>query len=611
MKILGISSFYHDSACCLLIDGILVAAAQEERFTRIKGDKSFPRYALAYCLDKAMIKLEEVDYVAFYENSEIGFERFANQINPSPASLFRNIQLVNSWGKGRLSIETFFRQRYPSFKGCFYIGSHHQSHAASAFYLSPFDNAAVLTIDGVGEDESTGFFVGQENKLTKLSSYKFPSSVGLFYSTITTFLGFKANSGEYKVMGLAPYGDPERFYEAFRDNIVTYSEDGSLHLNEEHFDFTTSSCMYKRSLSRVLKVSSRLADSSINQDHMDIAAALQRITEETVVSYATTALHLTHSSNICLAGGVALNCVANGILQRSKLYKSVWVQPASGDAGSAVGCAYDLFYNQLNNPRDNKTPPGMDIVYTGPSFSNEEVKRFLDSISATYHYIDSEEMPNILSDLIINKKIIGLFQGPMEFGPRALGNRSIIGDPRYQDTQATMNQKIKFRESFRPFAPFVLKEKVSEWFEDADPDNKYMLFVSKLRNDRRKAQPSFLTHNRNLSITDRLNHPRSDIPAVTHMDYSARIQSVSRSDNNLVYSILKAFYAKTNIPFLVNTSFNVRGEPIVLSPSDAYNCLISTHIDCLCIENFLVFRHEQSLATQNPQQINSSRSLDD
>ena len=613
MHILGISCFYHDAAATLISNGEIIAAAQEERFSRLKGDRSFPRFSIAFCLDQAKLSIDEIDCVAFYEIPSTAFERVVKTLNIGPNNFFSTLKNLKLWGSERLQFEEFFSSHYPSFKGKFFFSSHHMSHASSAFFPSGLKDAAILTIDGVGENCTASISYGYENKIELLKELNFPDSLGLLYTTITTYLGFKANSGEYKVMGLAPYGRPDVYEDYFEKNLVQLHEDGSLTLNMEYFNFTNNGYMFTEKMEELFGLPPRFNEKErLNIDHMNLASSLQKFSEKTILRMAYFAKNICNSKNLCLAGGVALNCVANGKLQKAQIFENIWIQPASGDSGNSLGAAYNFYHNILKRPRkylsDNNDL--MKNSKLGPSFSDEEIRNFLESINAKYTYIESDsELVNLLVDNLLEGKIFGLFRGRMEFGPRALGSRSIIGDPRSQGTQNKMNLKIKFRESFRPFAPFVLRTKVHEWFEFADSNNKYMLFVNKLLKEKRiNEKNDFLFDG---DMIDLLNKPRSAVPAITHVDYTARVQTVGNDDNPFINSLLESFYKKTNIPFLVNTSFNVRGEPIVCSPIDAYNCLINTYMDLLCIGNFIINRNDQKLPQMTPEAIQASRSLTD
>ncbi len=606
MNILGISCFYHDSSAAIIVDGQIIAAVQEERFSRVKGDRSFPRFSIAYCLDQASLTIDRIDFVAFYEQPSKSFKRVYSNLHLNPNNILDVYNNILSWGLQRLQFDKYFKNVYPNYTGEFYFSRHHISHAASAFFPSGLKEASILTIDAVGEDTTATISLGSKNQIKLLKIMKYPDSIGLLYSCITTFLGFKANLGEYKVMGLAPYGDSKTYFDIFKQELCYLYEDGSLKLNMKYFDFTSTDIMFTNNLEKLFHIKPRINEyEPINKTHMDIAAGLQAFTDEVVFLMSLHAQKLTNIRNLCLSGGVALNCVSNGNLQRSKKFDKIWVQPASGDSGNALGAALYLYHQVLGNPKteaDNDITDLMQNCRLGPSYSDYEIRCFLDSIGACYEYYkDDTELTSMLVDELMDGHIFGLFRGRMEFGPRALGNRSIIGDPRSQETQTRMNLKIKFRESFRPFAPFVLREHVSEWFQDSDLDNKYMLFVYLLNESKRFNQP--IDYSTTVNILQLLNQPRSEVPAVTHVDYSARLQTVSHSDNPFIYNLLSEFNLRTNIPFLVNTSFNVRGEPIVCTPLDAYNCMINTYMDGLCMGNYFLRRSDQTLPEMPPEAI--------
>tara|TARA_B100000401_G_C52812092_1_gene724427 strand:+ start:1540 stop:3378 length:1839 start_codon:yes stop_codon:yes gene_type:complete len=612
MIILGISCYYHDSSAALLINGQIISAVQEERFSRIKGDRSFPRFSIAYCLDQSDIKIEDVDYIAFYESPEFSFKRIFDNLELRPSEIFKVLSSFKFWGSERLKFDKFISKTYPTYKGKFFFSSHHISHAASAFFPSGFKKAAILTIDGVGENVTSTISKGEANQITTLKEMLYPDSVGLLYSTITTFLGFKANSGEYKVMGLAPYGNANRFKKLFQEEILSINQDGSIKLNLKYFDFSNSKRMYRKSLEKLFNLKARTSEKeTLKKIHMDIAASLQIVVEEIILLMAKYAKKITKMDNLCMSGGVALNCVSNGNLQKEKIFKKIWIQPASGDSGNSLGAALYLYHDVLKNQvvyEENKDR--MNNSHLGPDFSDYEIKSFLDSVNANYDYFnDQDQLIDFLTEELLKGNIFGLFRGRMEFGPRALGCRSIIGDPRDQNTQTKMNLKIKFRESFRPFAPLILKDHINDWFDNADPDNKYMLFVNKLKKSKRIKQKYNYSETENMIKL--LNQPRSSVPSITHVDYSARVQSVCYEDNKFLYKLLNSFYQKTEIPFLVNTSFNVRGEPIVCTPLDAYKCLLFTYMDGLCIGNFFIRRKDQLLPDMPPEAIQIKREITD
>ena len=610
MKILGISAFFHDSAASLVIDGELISAAQEERFSRVKGDRSFPYVSISFCLDQKNLSIEDIDYVAFYENPEISFERVYKTIDFRFKNIFNLISIFKNWGIERLRFTDFFLKVYPSYKGKFFYSSHHASHAAAAYYLSGFKEAVIMTLDGVGENTTAAIFIGVGSKIKKFKEMYFPDSVGLLYTTFTTFLGFKANSGEYKVMGLAPYGNSSIYLSFFYDKLVTLNDDGSIFLNKKYFNFSGNGTMFTKELVKLFKIKPRDESETIKDIHVNIAAALQKFLEDIVLRMANYAKKISSMDNLCLSGGVALNCVSNGNLSSKKIFKNIWVQPASGDAGNSIGASLNLYHNILGNNIKFQTSDGMKNGKLGPSFSDNEIKETLESLNASYELIDDEDLKiEIIINEIIKGKIVGIFQDKMEFGPRALGSRSIIGDPRKQNTQTKMNLKIKFRESFRPFAPFVMEEYLEEWFYDANKDNKYMLFVNKFKKNKRFTLKNKKVNFENLN--NFLNMKRSEVPAVTHVDYSARVQSVSQTNNPFIYKLVSNFYSKTGIPFLVNTSFNVRGEPIVCNPLEAYNCLIYTYMDCLSIGSYFLKRENQQIPNMPPEAIQALRGITD
>ena len=610
MKILGISAFYHDSAASLIIDGELISAAQEERFSRVKGDRSFPFVSISFCLDQKNLSIDDIDYVAFYENPEISFERVYRNIDFKFKNIFNLISIFKNWGLQRLRFKDFFLKVYPSFNGEFFYSRHHESHAAGAYYLSGFKKAVIITLDGVGENTTASIFTGNGSKIKKIREMFFPDSVGLLYTTFTTFLGFKANSGEYKIMGLAPYGDSSIYLHLFYEKLVTLNHDGSIVLNKNYFNFSGSGPMFTFELVKLFKIKPRAESEKIKDIHVNIAAALQKFLEDIVLKMANYAKNISSEDNLCLSGGVALNCVSNGNLSSKSLFKNIWVQPASGDAGNCIGASLNLYHNILGNNLNFSKNDGMKNSKLGPSFTDNEIRETLESLNASYELIEDEEfrIETIINE-IINGNIVGIFQDKMEFGPRALGSRSIIGDPRKQNTQTKMNLKIKFRESFRPFAPFVMEEYLEEWFYDSNKNNKYMLFVNKFHKNKRLILKNKKINFENLN--EFLNIKRSEVPAVTHVDYSARVQSVSPSNNPFIYKLISNFHSKTGIPFLVNTSFNVRGEPIVCNPLEAYNCLIYTYMDCLSIGSFFLRRKNQKIPNMPPEAIQIMRGLTD
>ena len=598
MYILGISAFYHDSAACLLNDGEIIAAAQEERFTRKKHDAGFPTHAIQYCLKEAGIAAKDIDNVVFYEKPFVKFERlletylafapkgFASFARAMPLwikdKLFQKSALIKEL-KSTLDENVDWRERL-------LFSEHHLSHAASAYYPSPFESAAVLTLDGVGEWTTTSLAIGSGSDLKVLKEIHFPHSLGLLYSAFTYYTGFKVNSGEYKVMGLAPYGEP-RFADLIRDKLITVSGDGSFQLDMSYFDYATGLTMTNNKFDALFGGPPRSSETELTQREMDLAASVQKVTEDIVVELARGIAKETGERNLCLAGGVALNCVANGILLRKKIFDNIWIQPAAGDAGGAVGAALSTWYLHHNKDRVGSTErDAMKGAYLGPAFNNDEIKKYLDSVNAKYEFIENEEnLVDIVSTELASEKVVGWHHNRMEFGPRSLGNRSIIGDARSKQMQSIMNQKIKYRESFRPFAPSVLREKVHEWYE-LDIDSPYMLLVASVK----KEKCFEMTEEQNkLFGIEKLFIPRSEIPAVTHVDYSARIQTVHNDTNPRYHKLISKFEAKTGCATIVNTSFNVRGEPIVCSPEDSYRCFMRTEMDVLVIDDYVLYKEKQ------------------
>lgn len=624
VSILGISAFYHDSAACLVIDGEIIAAAQEERFSRVKHDHRFPVNAARYCLAEANLTASQLDYVGFYDKPLLKFDRLLETyLDYSPAGFSSFLKSMPLWMREKLWMPDLIRTELAKtageederkakksgkkFNWKLLFGDHHESHAASAFYPSPFEEAAILTIDGVGEWATSSIGIGKGHDITLLKELRYPDSLGLLYSAFTYYTGFKVNSGEYKVMGLAPYGEPS-FVAAIKDKLLEIGEDGSLRMNHEYFSYSQGLRMTNRSFDKVFGGPPRKPESRITQREMDLARSIQVITEEVILKMAHYAQRETQMNHLCLAGGVALNCVANGRVLREVPFEEIWIQPAAGDAGGAIGIGLAIWHRYLNQPRQsaeikgtwksegaagtNGLPPyadGMKGSYLGPRDSEESIEEFLNSSSAAYRKYSRAELPGIIADLLAAGKVIGLHQGRMEFGPRALGGRSIIGDARSPAMQALMNLKIKYRESFRPFAPSVLRERVKEWFE-LDTDSPYMLLVADVAVAKRR---DMTDDEKALFGIEKLNVKRSEIPAVTHVDYSARIQTVRRETNPLYWEIIEAFRVRTGCPVLVNTSFNVRGEPIVCTPADSYRCFMRTEMDYLVLENFLLDKQEQ------------------
>jgi len=585
--VLGISCFYHDSAACLVRDGDILAAAQEERFTRKKHDPRFPKNAVRYCLGEAGIDIKTVDHVVYYDKPFPTFERLLlSYLTVAPEGIRSWLEAMPLWLGQKLYIPKVI-QRETGYEGDVLYTEHHEAHAASAFYPSPFGEAAILTIDGVGEWATASYGFGKGN-ITLLKELHFPDSLGLLYSAFTYFAGFKVNSGEYKLMGLAPYGVP-RYRDVILSELVDLKEDGSIRLNLSYFDFLGGLRMTNKRFAKLFGGPPRKPEAEIKQREMDIAASIQAVTEKIVLRMIKHVHKETDQKNLCLAGGVALNCVANGRILREGPFKDIWIQPAAGDAGGAMGAALSVWHRYLGNERPD--PKGYDTPqgsYLGPSFSNESVKTFLETRGYPFHELDGDNRARIIAEQIAEGKIVGYMAGRMEFGPRALGARSILGDPRRGDIQAVMNLKIKYRESFRPFAPSVLEEKASEYF-DTDRPSPYMLLVAKVREERRFPQPS----GDGIPMVERLKVKRSDIPAVTHLDYSARLQTVNKKHKPDYHKVISEFEKLTGCPVIVNTSFNVRGEPIICTPEDAYQCFIRTEMDVLVVENFLLYKEEQ------------------
>ncbi len=589
MYILGISAFYHDSAAAIIKEGEIIAAAQEERFTRIKHDQNFPICAIRYCLKEAGITAQQLDYVAFYDKPFIKFERILETyLTYAPRGIKSFIMAVPLWIKKKIWMKELIKKEL-GYEGEVLFPEHHESHAASAFYPSPFNQAAYLTMDGVGEWATTSYGSCNENGIRILGELHFPHSLGLLYSAITYYTGFKVNSGEYKIMGLAPYGKPT-YVEKMYDHLIDLKEDGSFKMNMEYFDYCAGLTMTNSKFNDLFGGEPRVPETNLTQKEMDLARSVQEVTEEIMLRMARHVKKITGEKYLCLAGGVALNCVGNGKLLREKIFDDIWIQPAAGDAGGAIGAAYIAYHQHLNNKMKSKT--GRDLQkgsYLGPHYSNDEIKEFLSHHSLPYQYYEENKLFDVVSDLIAQEKVIGWFQGRMEFGPRALGSRTIIGDARSPQMQKKMNLKIKFREGFRPFAPSVLAEKVSEWFE-IDRESPYMLLVAEVKKEKQRKMTSEET---NLWGIDQLNIIRSEVPAITHIDYSARLQTVNKLDNPRYHALINKFYEKTGCPVIVNTSFNVRGEPIVQSPLDAYKCFMRTGIDVLVLENFILHKDDQ------------------
>jgi carbamoyltransferase len=599
MRVLGISAFYHDSAAALIEDGQLVGAAQEERFTRKKHDSGFPEKAVQFCLDRAGIKLGDVDYVAFYDKPFLKFERLLETYLAYAPRGFTSFRMAMPlWLKEKLFQKTLLRDEMKKWQPDFdwqkrlLFGEHHQSHAASAFFPSPYEEAAVLCMDGVGEWATTSLGWGQGNKLEMLREIHVPHSIGLLYSAFTYYTGFKVNSGEYKVMGLAPYGEP-KFKALILDKIVDLKEDGTFRLDQSYFDYCTGLRMTNDKFGALFGGKARKPEELLTQHHMDLAASIQAVTEEIVLRLGRSVKKETGARNICLAGGVALNCVANGKLLRENVFDNIWVQPAAGDAGGAVGAAFAAYHGFMGQPRKlNGHMDGMAGSYLGPEYSDDEIAQRLVAVGAKLTRLDHARMIGQTAQALADSKAVGWMQGRMEFGPRSLGARSILGDARSPSMQKTLNLKVKYRESFRPFAPAVLREDVGRYF-DIKSDSPYMLMVAPVNEDRRRAMTEA---EEALFGIDKLNVPRSDIPAVTHVDYSARIQTVHKETNPAFHELLEAFKAKTGCSVLVNTSFNVRGEPIVCTPEDAWRCFMGSEIEVLVAGNCLLRKEDQDPA---------------
>ena len=595
-SILGISAFYHDSAAAILVDGKIVAAAQEERFSRVKHDSNYPFNAIQFVLDQSKLNLNDIEHIVFFEKPFLKFERLLETYMAFAPKGFKSFSLsMPIWLREKLFQKKFLfdklQQHDDNFKDINKIkfSEHHFSHAASAFYPSPFEEAVVLTLDGVGEWATTTIGIGKKNKLEIIKEIHFPHSLGLLYSAFTYYVGFKVNSGEYKLMGLAPYGKP-LFKDLILQKIIDLKEDGSFKLNMKYFNYATGLTMTNDKFSKLFGHPVRDPNKDLlTQFHMDLAASIQAVIEEIVIRITKNISSKYKIENLCLAGGVALNCVANGKVQNEKIFKNIWIQPASGDAGGSLGAALAYWHHELGKPRDEFSDKMMGS-FLGPKFDNNFIETKLKLLKANFKKYSEEEVTSLIAKELANEKIVGWFQGKMEFGPRALGGRSILADPRSEKMQKELNLKIKFRESFRPFAPSVLREDVNEWF-DLDIDSPYMLLVSQVKKEK---QIQMKKEDENLFGIEKLNVKRSNIPAVTHVDYSARVQTVHKNTNPRYYDLIKEFKKITNCPVLVNTSFNVRGEPIVCSIEDAFNCFMGTNLDILVIEDFVLFKENQS-----------------
>ena len=595
-SVLGISAFYHDSAAAIIVDGEIIAAAQEERFTRKKHDASYPKNAINYVLKEAGLKLNEVDHVVFYEKPFLKFERLLETYIGFSPSGFRSFSMsMPLWLSEKLFQKKMLfdalKEQDNNFNDIKKINfsEHHLSHAASAFFSSPYEEAIILTLDGVGEWATTTVSLGKNNKINILKEIHFPHSLGLLYSAFTYFLGFKVNSGEYKVMGLAPYGEP-RFKDIILDKLIDVKEDGSFRLNMDYFNYATGLTMTNNKFAKLFNMKRREPENDLSQIHMDIAASIQAATEEIVLKITRFLFKEFKLPNLCMAGGVALNCVANGKILKEGLFKNIWIQPASGDAGGALGAAQAFYYQELDNKRKILKTDSMNGSYLGPQFTDDQVENELKSCGANYKKLTSDQIIKDTAKALAEEKAVGWFQGRMEFGPRSLGNRSIIADSRSEKMQKNLNLKVKYRESFRPFAPAVLFEKVSEWFE-INSESPYMLFVADVKKSK---QIQMTNEQRNLFGIDKLNIKRSSIPSVTHVDYSARIQTVHKETNPMFHKLIEEFERITKYPVLVNTSFNVRGEPIVCSAIDAFNCFMGTDLDVLVCNNFILYKDSQN-----------------
>jgi carbamoyltransferase len=606
--ILGISAFYHDSAACLLKDGEIVAATQEERFTRKKHDPRFPRNAIQYCLKEASISACEIDNVVFYEKPFVKFERLLETyLAFAPKGFTSFAKAMPSWIKDKLFQKSTIIKELESsldeninWRELLLFSEHHLSHAASAFYPSPFESAAILTLDGVGEWTTSSLAIGNGNKLKVVKEIHFPHSLGLLYSAFTYYTGFKVNSGEYKVMGLAPYGDP-RYADLIREKLITVADDGSFQLDMSYFDYATGLTMTNKKFDALFGGPPRTSETELTQREMDLAASVQKVTEDIILLLAKDIASEMGERNLCLAGGVALNCVANGILLRENIFDNIWIQPAAGDAGGALGAALSTWYlhhgNERKAPKDRDT---MNGAYLGPEFSDAEIEANLVACGAVFEKLSENELIGEVVESLANEKAVGWMQGRMEFGPRALGGRSIIADPRSPAMQKQLNLKVKYRESFRPFAPSVLREDVSEWFEH-HTDSPYMLLVADVKEDKRRTMSE---DEEALFGIDKLNVTRSSVPAITHVDYSARIQTVHSDTNPRYHALISKFKEKTGCPLVVNTSFNVRGEPIVCSPKDAFKCFMGTDMDVLAVGNYMLYKDKQDKALKENYETN-------
>lgn len=628
MYILGISAFYHDAAAALIKDGEIIAAAQEERFSRIKHDLDFPRKAIEYCLKEAGITMAEIDYVGFYDKPILKFERILETyLTYAPRGIRSFIQAMPLWLKQKLHIREILTKEL-EFSGEIIFPEHHESHAAAAFFPSPFESSAILTVDGVGEWTTTSYGIGKDNKVEIKADTRFPHSLGLLYAAFTYYCGFKVNSGEYKLMGLAPYGEP-KYVDLIRDNLIDIKEDGSFKINTEYFDYPVGLRMTNSKFHKLFGAPPQKPEATMTQFYMDCARSVQDVTEEALLKMARHIHKETGEDNLCMAGGVALNCVANGRILREGPFRDIWIQPAASDAGGALGVALFIWYQYLDNPRE--VIDGKDFQkgsYLGPQYDNDEIEHYLKEIKADYEFVPDEALPRRVAQLILDENVIGWYRGRMEFGPRALGSRSIIGDARSPKMQSIMNLKIKFRESFRPFAPAVIRDRVKDYFQ-TDYASPYMLLVTDVLEERRKPMLSaaalkdeleaqkerlkkevrelrevnrhddadkvekMMENEDYLKFRTIIHQIRSDVPAITHVNYSARLQTVEREDNPAYYDVIKSFDELTGCPIIVNTSFNVRGEPIVCTPEEAFRCFMRTKMDYLVLGNYLLDKRKQ------------------
>ena len=597
MNILGISAFYHDSAACLLKNGEIIAAAQEERFTRKKHDSCFPTQAITYCLEEAKLDASKIDNVVFYEKPFLKFERLLETyLAFAPKGFLSFIKAMPIWVKYKLFQKSLIIKELQTnlspnvnWNERLLFSEHHLSHAASAFYPSPFKRAAILTLDGVGEWTTTSIATGNDRDINIIKEIHFPHSLGLLYSAFTYYTGFKVNSGEYKVMGLAPYGKP-KYVKLIKEKLISIANDGSFKMDMSYFNFATGLTMTNNKFNKLFGGPPRLPETELTQRDMDIAASIQKVTEDIILTIAKNIAKETGESNLCLAGGVALNCVANGILLREKIFKNIWIQPAAGDAGGALGAALIGWHLNLNGGRKlNKKPDAMKGSYLGPEFSDAQIKNQLKICGAVFKKLKKNEFIDSVVTALVQKKAVGWMQGRMEFGPRALGARSIIADPRHSEMQKQLNLKVKYRESFRPFAPSILSEDLSEWF-DLDKKSPYMLVVADVKKKRLRKMTK---KEEKLFGIEKLNIKRSSVPAITHVDYSARIQTVHKNLNPLFHNLISRFKEKTGCPLIINTSFNIRGEPIICSPKDAFKCFMGTNLDLLAIGKYVLFKEDQ------------------